>query len=186
MDRGATAAFLTELLKSTNSPCFLVDVYFDDGIISLTDAWRAVSFGGRSYTANGHFLGFTGLTETAELQVPSVNVSISSVDQGWISIALTKPYLDRRLVIYKAFLDYTQSVVTSPVIVFDGRLDGMTINDSPDGKCDVGVVATSLWGDFYRKPGRHTNTQEQNVFFAGDRIFEYCSNLNRQIKWGSL
>jgi hypothetical protein len=186
MDRGASAAFLTELVKSTNSPCFLLDAYFDDGVISMTDAWRSVSYSGRTYTANGHFLNFDGLTETADLQVPSVNVSVSSVDQSWVSIALTKPYLDRRLVIYKAFLDYTQLLISSPVIMFDGRLDGMTISDSPDGKCTVGIVATSLWGDFYRKPGRHTNPQEQGVFFPGDRFFEYCSNLNRQIKWGAL
>lgn len=185
MDRGASAEFLAELLKSTNAPCFLIDTYFDDGIISLTDAWRAVSYAGRSYTANGHFLNFDGITETSELQVPNVNVSISAVDLSWVSIALSKNYIDRRLVISKAFLDYTQSVITGPVVVFDGRMDGMTISDSIDGKCTVAVSATSQWSDFYRKAGRHTNNTEQQTIAPGDGFFQYCTNLNKEIRWGN-
>ena len=96
-----------------------------------------------------------------------------------------KTQIDRRLVISKAFLDYTQSVISSPVIVFDGRMDGMSISDSPDGKCSVAVTATSQFSDFYRKAGRHTNSQEQNVFFAGDKFFDYAVNLNKEIRWGA-
>jgi hypothetical protein len=184
-DRGASVAFLAELVKSTNSPCFLVSVYFDDGTISMTNAWKDVVFGGITYSAQGHFIGFDGLTETSDLQVPSVTISLSSVDQVWIAAALTKQYLDRRIVIYKAFLDYTQAAITSPVIIFDGRMDSMAVSDSPDGKCTIGISATSQWGDFERCPGRHTNDAEQQVFFAGDKFFEYCGQLNKQIKWGS-
>ena len=185
MDRGASAGFITELLKSTNSPCFLVETYFDDGTIRVTDAWRNIDWGGNTYTANGHFLSFDGLTETAELQVPNLTLTVSAVDQVWISTALTKQYIDRRMVIYKAFLDYTQDVISSPIIIFDGRMDSMAVADSPDGKCTVAISATSQWGDFDRKAGRHTNPQEQQVFFPGDRFFEYVANLNKEIKWGA-
>lgn len=184
MDRGASAGFLTELLASTNSPCFLFAAYFDDGAVYLTDAWRDIVYGGNTYRAQGHFLDFSGLTETAELQVPSLSLTLSAVDQTWISIALTKPYIDRRLLVQKAFLDYTQSVISAPVAIFDGRMDGMLVTDSPDGKCTVGVTATSQWGDFERCPGRHTNPQEQQVFFPGDRYFENCAQLNKSINWG--
>jgi len=185
MDRGASAAFITELLKSTNSPCYLCEMYFDDGTVRLTDAWRNLVWAGNTFTDNGQFLTFDGLTETAELQVPSVTLTASAIDQAWVSIALTKPYIDRRMVIYKAFLDYTQNVITSPVIIFDGRMDSMTIADEPDGKCTTAIVASSQFSDFERKPGRHTNSAEQQVFFPGDRFFEKCGALNKQIRWGA-
>ena len=185
MDRGASAAFLTELVKSTNSPCYLLDVFFDDGTVRMTDAWRAVSYGGNTYTAQGHFLNFNGLTETAELQVPNLSVTVSAVDQTWVSIALTKAYINRRIVLYKAFLDYTQALITSPVIIFEGTLDGMSVADSPDGKCSVQVTATSQWGDFERRPGRHTNPQEQQITFPSDKFFDYCAQLNKDIRWGA-
>ncbi len=185
MDRGASVAFLAELVKSTNAPCFLLEVYFDDGTVFMTDAWKAVTYGGNSYSAQGHFLNFTGLTETADLQVPSVSMSLSAVDQSWISIALTKHYIDRKIIIRKAFLDYTQALISSPVIVFQGGMDGMVVADSPGGTCTVGITATSQWGDFERTPGRHTNSQEQQQFFPGDTFFDYCPQLNKQIRWGA-
>jgi hypothetical protein len=184
-DRGATAAFLAELLLSTNSPCFLVSAYFDDGTISMTDAWRAVVWNSKTHTAQGHFLGFDGLTETAELQASNLTLTLSAVDQTWISTALTKQYIDRRLTIHKAFLDYTQSVITSPVLVFDGSMNDMTVNDSPDGTCTVAVSAVNAWGDFEATPGRHTNSAEQQVFFPGDKFFEFVGQLNREIRWGA-
>jgi hypothetical protein len=185
MDRGASSGFITELLKSTSSPCFLLEMYFDDVTVRLTDAWRSVSWGGNLFTAYGHFLDFSGITETADLQIPSGTVTVSGIDQAWVSVALTKPFLDRRIVIYKGFLDYTQSVISSPIIVFDGRMDNMAISDSADGKCGVAITASSQWVDFDRRPGRHTNNQEQQVFFPSDLFFENCGQLNKQIRWGS-
>lgn len=185
MDRGASAAFLVELLKSTSSPCHLVEVHFDDGTIYMTDAWRSVVWGGNTYVANGHFLNFSGLSETAELQVHTLNLSVSAVDQTWIAAALTKPYINRRVAIYKAFLDYTQSVVTLPIEIWRGGMDGMQIVDAPDGKCAVAISATGQHGDFDRRAGRHTNPSEHKIFFPGDTFFDRCAQLNKVIKWGA-
>lgn len=185
MDRGASPAFITELLKSTNSPCFLVEMHFDDGVVRLTDAWRNVVWGDNTFTANGHFLDFSGLSETADLQIPSVTLSASAIDQAWVAVALTKPYLDRRLVIYKALLDYRQCVISGVLVIFDGRMDAMAITDAPGDKCTVAITASSQWVDFDRRPGRHTNSAEQQVFFTGDRFFEACGALNKDIRWGS-
>lgn len=185
MDRNVSPAFITELLKSTNAPCHMVEMYFDDGTVRLTNAWRNIVWGGNTFTANGHLLSFSGLTETADLQIPNVTLVASGIDQAWVAIALTKPYLDRRMVIYKALLDYTQAVITNPVIIFDGRMDGMTIVDEPGNTTTCAITATSQWADFERKPGRHTNPAEQQIWFPGDRFFEYCSQINKEIKWGA-
>lgn len=188
MDRGATPEFLAELFKSTSSPCYMVELQFDaadGGTIYMTDAWRAVSWGGHSYTANGHFLNFSGLTETAELQVPTLTLSVSGVDQSWIAVALTKPYLNRPLVIYKAFMDYTQAVVSAPVELWRGGMDGMNVVDTPDGKSIVSIPATGEYGDFERRAGRHTNPSEHKMFFPGDTFFDRCAQLNKVIKWGA-
>lgn len=186
MDRSASAAFIAELLKSSSQPIFMVEVYFDDITYRLTDAYRDVLWNSNTYVANGHFLGFDGLTETADLQIPSVRISVSAVDQVWIAIALSKPYVDRRVAIYKAFLDNTQAVVSSPVLIFDGRIDSMEIADDPDsGSCTISISASSQWVDFERRPGRRTNHEEQQVWFPGDKGFEYASEVNKQIKWGA-
>jgi hypothetical protein len=185
-DRGATAGFLAELLQSTNSPCYLVSAYFDDGTISMTDAWRPVTWNSVVHSAQGHFLAFSGLTETVELQASNLTLSLSAVDQTWISNALTKQYIDRRLTVHKALLDYTQALVTTPILIFDGGMNDMSISDSPDGNCTISISAVNAWGDFEATPGRHTNSSEQQIFFPTDRFFEYVGQINREIRWGAL
>lgn len=186
MDRGASAGFVAEILKSRNQPVYLVEVWFDDGTIRMTDGWINVLWGGNTYTANGYYLGFSGLSETNDMTIPNVTVQVSAVDQTWIAIALSKPYLDRRIAIYKAFLDYTMAVISNPLLIFDGRIDTMEISDDPGhGTCTIAVSASSQWVDFQRTPGRHTNDDEEQIWYPGDRGFQFVTNINQQIKWGA-
>lgn len=186
MDRGASAGYIAEIGKSTNTPCFLIEARFDAGTDYITDAAAPIVWVGNTYLSSGRMLGFSGISETADLQIPNVTLSFSGVDQAYISIALNTPFMDRRLVIHKAFLDSTIAVVTSPVMIFDGRMDTMTISDDPSADTStISITATNQWGDFQRKPGRHTNTQEQQVYFPGDKFFDYVSQLNLNLKWGS-
>lgn len=186
MDRSASAAFLTELLKSRSEPCHLLEFVFDDGTIRLTDAWKSITWNGNTYNANGHFLGFSGLRETFDMQIPTVGISLSAVDQSWIAVALTKEYIDRPVRIYKGFIDYVNGVVSDPLLIFDGCMDAMPIQDDPDGgTCTIAVSATNQWADFERRTGRHTNNNEQQALFPGDLFFERAGQSNRQIKWGA-
>lgn len=184
MDRSASAAFIAELLKSTNSPCFLLGMVFEGVEVRLTDAWRHVEFNGHTYTANGHFLDFAGLSESAQLQIPSVTVTASGLDPQWVAVALQQNYLNRPLTIHRAFLDYTQALISSPVLLFEGRMDGLVISYEPGGKCTCVITAGNQFADFERKAGRHTNSEEQQVIFPFDLFFENCGQLNKQIKWG--
>lgn len=186
MNRGASAEFIAEILKSTSSPCYLVDVWFDAGTVSMTDAWLNIVYDGRTYTANGHYMGFAGLSEHYDMTIPTVTLTISGVDQTWIARVLSQPYIDRRVTIFKAFLDYTTlALIASPVLIFDGRMDTMSIQDDPSaGTCTVSGTASSQWSDFQRTPGRHTNDTEQQIFYPGDRGFEFSAQLNQNMKWG--
>lgn len=184
--RGASAAFLTEIAKPANQPVHLFEAHFDDGVIRNTDAYRTLTWGGNTYLANGHFMQFSGIQESAALKVSECDIALSGVDQVWISAVLAKQYIDRRLVIYKAMLSAgTDAVIVDPVPIFDGRMDAPAITENPDdGKCIVAIHAASHWVDFERKPGRHTNHEEQQIHFPGDRGFEYAAQLTKEIKWG--
>jgi len=223
-DRDATAAVITELGKSKNQPVHLIEVTVEDAdgvatVSYMTDAWTNVVWNGHTYLALGHFLGFTDIEETADVQVNSLTLSLSGVDQAWISAFLSYFYIDRPVKIYKAFLAdlyvnpwrlndesdngldteagedlvweedeepyANMAIISDPVLIFEGRMDEPGIEENPeDGSCVVTVSATNIWVDFERKAGRHTNHEEQQIFFPGDLGFQYASEIVKDITWG--
>jgi hypothetical protein len=185
VDRGSTSAFQTEVVKLQNRPVHLVSVHFDDETIYMTDGYKDISFGGNTYQAVGHFLGFSDIEEAVEVIVSNVTLSLSGIDQVWISKVLTKDYIDRQVKIWTAFIDDSQALIVDPVLIFEGRMDRPVISENPDGgQSSVSVSATNAWVDFTRTTGRHTNHEEQQIHFAGDKGFEYSSEIVKDIVWG--
>lgn len=185
-NRGSSAAFQAEAIKAANKPIHLVALYLDGASTFATDAYRTITWGGDTYAAVSHFLGFDGLEETSDLSVTQTRVSLAGVDQSLIAGVLQHAYLDRRLVIRKGFLDDADNVIVDPVPILDGRCDAPVIEEDPvSGKCMVTLAVSAQWVDFERKPGRHTNHDEEQIWFPGDMGFQYISQLNREIKWGA-
>ena len=185
MDRSSTSTWQTEVAKLQNRPIHLVEVHLDSGVTYMCDGYKAVSYGGNEYQGVGHFLGFSDIEEAAEVIVSSMTVSLSGVDQVWISTLLQNDYIDRTIKIYTAFLDDGQELIVDPVLIFEGRMDQPTIEDDPEGgQSVISVSATNAWVDFSRKTGRHTNHEETQVHFAGDKGFEFASEVVKDIVWG--
>jgi hypothetical protein len=186
MDRNATSTVLTEIGKSKNFPVHLLDIYFDNGRASLTDAYKDIEFGTVNYTATGHFLGFDAIEETTELVVQKLNISLSGVDQTYISTVLGGQYIDRKVALYLGFLDEnTEQLIDEPILIFDGRMDQPNISEDPSkGTCTITVSCTNAWVDFERRPMRRTNHAEQQIHFAGDKGFEFASEVTKEILWG--
>ncbi|MEI6317411.1 MAG: hypothetical protein WCS09_02775 [Pseudomonadota bacterium] len=158
---------------------------FSSGTTYATDAYRPVVWGGNTYLANGHLLSYTGIEESAELQVTQARFALSGVDQSLISTVLLENVLDRRIRVWTAFLDADDAIIGDPILIFDGRMDAPSIDEDPaGGSCTVAISASNQFADFNRRAGRRTNDAEQQVLFPGDRGFEYVSALTRSITWG--
>lgn len=183
--RGASPEVRAETAQDVNRPAHLFELYLESGVIYATDAWRQVSWNGNTYLANGHFLGFDSIEETAQISAGQTTVSISGVDQSEVAGALLYDYVDRRLVIRKIFFDANGTAIADPVPILDGRCDAPIINEDPDeGTCTISVPVGNHWIDFERRPGRHANHQEQQLHAPGDLFFEFVSEINKEIKWG--
>lgn len=185
-DRGFSAAALAQIGAAASMPGHLYECYLDSGTVYATDFAMAVTFGGNTYQALSHFIGFDGLVERADASIEMLRLTLSGVDQTWVSVVLANDYVDRRVVIHKAFLSpATWTLVVDPTSIFDGRIAEARIDEDPEsGSCSVVLDVSSHWVDWSRRSGRHTNHAEQQLFFSGDLGLEYVSEINRQILWG--
>lgn len=186
VDRSMTAAMLTELGATQNTPVHLLDLDFDTGTEYCTDAAVPIVFGGNTYTALGHLLSFSDVSETGELLINRITVAMSGVDKDRIVDFQTKEYLDREMKIHLAMLDADLQLINDPLLIFHGRMDSPKINEDPDnGSCVASVDGVPIWSESGRTPGRHTNHEEQTFFFTTtDNGFEFVSEIPKTLLWG--
>lgn len=184
-NRGADSAVIAEWDAEQNRPVHLIRVEFSTTVVTITDAYKDIDYNGETYTALGHFLSFSDIQETTELQVTNMIGQLSGIDQSMISIILGEQYIDRPVNVYLAMCASDWSVVSDPVLIFGGRINKPSIAEDPDaGTSIVSIEASNHLSDFERRPGRHTNDSEQQALFPGDRGFEFTSVLNKVVKWG--
>lgn len=185
MDRGSTAAWQTEAGAATNAPIHLVELYFDSGTIYLTDAFIEISWGGNTYQAVGDLLGFTNIEETLSLEIPTLGLSLSGVDQTYTGLLLSEDYIDRKVNVYFAFLDSANLLVSEPVLFFSGNINSPVISEDPKaGTLTVGIEVANQLINFQQRSGRKNIHSEQIQHFPGDKGFEFSTEVTREIEWG--
>lgn len=191
MNRGASAAVQAEWAKRQNAPVHLLEVRFDadDGGTSyVTDASRPITWMGNIYGAVGDLLSFGGLTESFELRVADVTIELSGVSQAYIAAFLQRNWVDRRLILYKGFLDAADTVIVDPFAIHDGRMDEPRfVEDMDAGSSVVQVASRDQFADFEKVNGRHTNAGDQNLLFPDDESFDRLAERNsRSFTWGHV
>lgn len=182
---GVSAAMLAQWQALQLRPGHLVEVYFDDEALRMTDLYTSITWGGNTYSAAGHLLSYDGVSENLEMRATQTRVGLSGVDQTWISRVLAKNYLNRRIVIRKCALDAAWQVIVDPVPVFDGLMKKPQIAEDPQsGTCAVLISCSHDASDVHNSSGRRTNHEVQQIYFAGDGLFQYSAQAGQPILWG--
>ena len=182
MSRAIHADTIAELAKDSFITAHLVKIDFETAIY-LTESPLNISYSGDTYQSSSALKGISSVTETSEVQVGSVGVTLSGVSQEYISILLSQSYIDRQITIQRVLLNDDYSIIGSPILIYDGRVQSFAITDSNDSSTIV-ITASSHWADFQKKSGRRTNHNSQSMFFSGDKGFEFAPNTARDLKWG--
>lgn len=181
--RGMSTAMLTEIAKQQLRLFHLVEMYFASTGY-LTTGHRNLVWNGNTYSALGNLLSFGEIAESADIRAGSINIVLSGVNQANIATALTENFIERRVVIRRGFLNAADHIIVDPVILFDGRIDSWDLNeDVTSGTSTITWKAASHWVDFERAAGRRTNNEDQQVWFPGDKGFEFAAQ-NDEIRWG--
>lgn len=188
MSRSLHADVITELAKGTQRYVHLIQIQWDagdGGTDYLTDAQFDITDGSDTYTASAFVLGASSVEESSKINSGSINLMIGGADQTYISgIYGGWGYMDRKVLVKRCFLNDSNAIIGDTVTIYHGRIQGYSINESPDSSIIEFTVANH-WTDFKRVNGRRTNPTSQQKHFPEDDGFEYCSGLMaKEITWG--
>lgn len=144
-----------------------VPLYLASGGINLAyDSTTAPTAGSNTYTAQGDFMGFSGLSEDFDVRVGKFTIYLSGVGNSYVNKFIDQDFEGRRVVVYKAFLNLnTLAIVDTPIMMFDGIIYNAAITEKSNS-CQINVECSSLFADFERTNGRKTNNSS-NWFYQG-------------------
>ena len=182
MTRNLTTALKNELETDSLQPINLVYINVDTGF-RFTDHYKDVVYDSNTYTASSLFTKLSSVKESSEVEVSNITLSFSGADQTIISLFLSNNYMEKEAEVYKGFLDNNEQVIADPFLLFKGRIESFSIDESIN-QSNANIVVASHWSDFSKIEGRKTNTNSQQLHFANDLGFEFASQTVQDIKWG--
>lgn len=182
MPRSLSGSLTTELATNKLNPIELVYIGVSTGYY-YTDHYKNITFNSNTYVASSLFLGLSEVTESSEVAVNSLTLKFTGADQTIISLFLNNDYMDKVVNVYRGFLDDSQALISSPFLLFEGRIENFNI-DEDETSSNVLISVASHWADFDKVRSRRTNTNSQKLYFPTDKGFDYASQSVRDIKWG--
>lgn len=188
MPRDLPSLVKTEIAKNAVTFADLVELHFPT-VQRLTNAQisivttTATTTPAQTYTSNGKLLSFDLVQETGEAKVNNINISLSGCSSTFTDLFLNNAYIDKRVVIYRVFLDSQLQIIDSPVMMFDGEIQSFTINETGDTSTVI-VQSASVFYDFEKMNGRRTNETSQKGYFPADKGMKFSAVTLEDIKWG--
>lgn len=182
MARTVHADVITALQSDSIRMANLVVIAFNT-TVRFTDYMHDLVYASNTYTASSHLLEIGSPKESRDLQVNTLNIRLSGVEQSYISILLNQEYLNRAVIIYRAVIDTDGTVIGDPINIFQGLITQFEISES-ESTTEIDLQAASHWADFEKTAGRLTNDNRQKQFFASDDGFNFAAQTVKDIKWG--
>jgi len=191
MSRNITADLQTKLEGRSLFLADLIELHLDTPIYFTTTNINLIYNSPTSpdssvttYLAQGQFVGYGNINESADLRVGTLELTFTAVDSTMVAVVLNNDYIDKRVVIYRAILNRDYSFTETDVfLTFDGYVTGYTIKEE-DKTATLILECSSQFADFERTNGRRTNPASQNLHFPTDRGMDFSPQIVKDIKWG--
>jgi hypothetical protein len=154
-----------------------------------TDAPFDIDYDGDTYEAQGNFLGVSETSETANLQITSINLILSALDIAVVLDLCDSNQINQPVTIRKAFLDPTDysligdSAGDRAIVIFKGKITSYRIENA-EQTATINLEVTSQFANFNRTTGRRTNQGSLQREHATDFGFQYAHEPIQDIKWG--
>lgn len=185
MSRTTTGAVDTALADSRVTMGLLFEAQLGSGTIYMWTGAGTITVDGNDYLGVGRFININNVQESSERQSPSLDCTLSGIPSDMLSIALTEAYQGRRAILKLAlFNDNFTSVIADPVVLFDGIMNVMSINEGGEFST-ITMVIESRYVDLYRSNERRYNWEDQRSRFPEDTGMKFVRGLqNKDVRWG--
>lgn len=185
MSRGLSASVISALESSTVRLVTFAELDFASGTLYVHDGIGTYTWGGNDWLGVGDFGGISTVEEGSEVSPYSLNLTLSGLDAGLVSTALTENYFMRDVNIYLGLLDDNDDLIDTPTQIWAGFMDVMSLTAGASSGDSITLTAESELSKFDRSANlRYTDTMLRKRD-ANDKFFEFLKDIEGvKISWG--
>ena len=184
MSRGLPTAVANAVSADVVRPVLFVQCAFDSGDLNLWGGIGDLTAGGVDYVGAGTLLAVSGIKESTELQANGATVQLSGVTEPLLSKARDEDYQGRVLKVLLGTMNSSNSLISSPFVIFSGFMDTMTITDSGDTST-IKVTVENRLIEFERSRQRRYTAEDQKIDYPNDKGLEFVTEIaEKEIVWG--
>ena len=184
MSRTLSTAMQAVATAELVRPIYLVDLEFASGSIYLWSGLGDLSFNSNTYIGAGDLLSIGSVQESTELTATGAQITLGGIKQSLLTLARDEPYQGRPLTIRLGAFDENGDLIASPVIVFSGFMDVMTISDSGETST-ISLSAENKLIVFQKTAVRRYTAEDQKIEHPNDEGFEFVAKIQeKEIVWG--
>jgi len=174
----------TQVSASQLAPIILASLSFSTPV-NIWSGYGTITYNSTGYLGIGTLGTISPIEETTDLAARGITMQLSGVPTAQIAIALTENYQGRECSILFAAMASDGTLVSTPVTVFAGRMDVMTINDDGE-QAIIGMTAENKLVDFRRPREVRYTDEEQKALFPSDKGLEFVNAIQeKEIYWGN-
>jgi hypothetical protein len=141
-------------------------------------------FNAQTYQGLGDILKIGQVAESTELQANGTSVTLTGVKTSLVQIARDEDYQGKTAAISLGAMNELNEPIVSPVSIFEGFMDVMTILDGGD-KSTINVTLENKLIAFERKFVRRFTDNDQRIDHPTDKGFEFVASLqDKEIIFG--
>jgi hypothetical protein len=165
-------------------PILLVDMLFDSGAVYLWNGNGTLTNNSNAYIGVGELISLGTISEKTDLTATGVSITLSGVKQSLLSISLSEPYQNREVIVRVGAMNESGDVIADPVVMFQGKMDVMTIQD--DGNlATITVQCESKLLQLDRANLRRYTAEDQKIDYPADTALDFMAKIQEvAIPWG--
>lgn len=184
MSRSLTSALLTEILSSRLRPVIFVRAEFTSGPIFMWSGVGQIVWNGQTWTGSGQFGKISAIGEASDIRALGIELELSGVPTNLIQAALEEVRITGGCDVWFGAMSETGQVIADPHLIFSGKLDVPTIEESGE-TFSIRIRVESELIRLKQSSNRRYNHADQQIDFPGDRGFEYVEKIQEMnLTWG--
>lgn len=176
MTRGLTTAAAAAVQAEVVLRTAAVELLFDSGAVRLNGSLMPITIGGEEFLGIGSLGTISEIAEEQELQSAGITLRLAGIPRGMVTLAMAEACQGRPCTVWEVLMDReTGQVIDSPVIVFAGSLDTMSVQLGETAT--VEVAAIDELADMDRPNLARFSDEDQRREHPADRFFEFAARM---------